>query len=108
MEFFSFSGSVCTVGQDGFNAHHTHCFLKRTFTPSGIVFERGAVNESECIHNKALSSINNPYCKLAHPPDNTVCYDCCQQLNCDLASLYCNKGEHIDVKFIPAYMKTGN
>lgn len=107
MEILSFSGSVCTSDQKEIDIHHTHCFLKRTFTPSGIIIERGGVNESECIHNKALSSINNPYCKLAHPPYNTVCYDCCQQLTCVHASLYCNKGDHIDVKFIPAYMKTG-
>jgi hypothetical protein len=89
------------------DAHHTHCFLNRTFTPSGIIIERGGVNESECIHNKALSSINNPSCKLPQPPYNTVCYDCCQQLDCDRDNLYCNEKDHIDVKFIPAYMKTG-
>jgi len=108
MEILSFSGSVCISDQEGFDIHHTHCFIKRTFTPSGIKIERGGVKESECINNKALSSINNPYCKLPHPPDNTVCYDCCQQLDCDRDSLYCNKRYPIDVKFIPAYMKTGN
>jgi hypothetical protein len=59
----------------------------------------GMLLDVECIAIEILtklSSINNPYCKLAHPPYNTVCYDCCQQLNCDHASLYCNKRDHID------------
>jgi hypothetical protein len=103
---FIITGSICRTPY-GIDAHHTHCFIKKTYTAHGWFIERGATNESVCMTNAGLSTINNPACQMLTTPPRTVCYDCCQQMNCDRDSLYCNNYDHIDTKYMPSFMKTG-
>ncbi|XP_076090079.1 uncharacterized protein LOC143062164 [Mytilus galloprovincialis] len=100
--------SLCKSSSDDVDNSHTHCYVKKVYTAHGWFIERGGTNESVCITNAGMSTINNPDCRATTTPPWTTCYDCCQQINCDTASVYCNAQNVINPKYMPLYMKTGN
>ncbi|VDI04915.1 Hypothetical predicted protein, partial [Mytilus galloprovincialis] len=99
--------SLCKSSSDDVDNSHTHCYVKKVYTAHGWFIERGGTNESVCITNAGMSTINNPDCRATTTPPWTTCYDCCQQINCDTASVYCNAQNVINPKYMPLYMKTG-